>query len=592
MKTCLCTLVLVGGISLAAVEQPSMSRPAGLDGIAVVQNPVADPLRYYALKRKAHALMEGDRFSEAEPLADELAKTYPIDGDNWLMDARAKRKLGKFNEAAEAYQRAQELLGPGVPGRAQYWHASSLADAGRTVEALDTVQQLVDADHYLHRPSLYEDDAFKALRDQSRFSAISGRIADPRWSRDEGWAHDVDYLVAEVVRVNPDFHDRPLPAAFQRLHGELRDGVSKLSDEQIYVGMSRMLASLNQGHTNLWPFIPASKMAFKVLPLQFYMFPEGTFVVAADTANQDLIGARLVKIEDTPAADVLRKIRAIHAADSGMEIAWFGPMLLTLAQELKGLGIVRSVDRIGVTLRSPSGASVSRTLNTVAFTKPSKLLAAPGREAPIAFRHVDKPHWFEPLPEASAMYVQVNQIADDAGESLEAFGLRLRKALADRNISNLILDLRNNNGGNTFLYVELAKTLIGFSAEAGRTLYVIIGRNVYSAAANFVADLERLASPVFVGEPSAMTGNAYGDESAVVLPYSGIWAGVTGVKWQLGYPYDLRRAVVPQIPVALTAADYFAGRDPVVDTIMSLCSHGSRRRDETSAGQGSARMPD
>jgi hypothetical protein len=171
--------------------------------------------------------------------------------------------------------------------------------------------------------------------------------------------------------------------------------------------------------------------------------------------------------------------------------------------------------------------------------------------------------------------VQVNQIADDRDETLEAFGLRLRSAIKDDRIRNVILDLRHNNGGNTFYYVELLRTLVAFSQQDGRTVYVIIGRGVYSAAANLVMDLERLAAPVFVGEPTSMTGNNYGDESEVQLPYSGIWAGVTSVKWQLGYPYDQRRSTVPNIPVVLTAADFFAGRDPAWESIAALC-RGSR----------------
>jgi len=152
-----------------------------------------------------------------------------------------------------------------------------------------------------------------------------------------------------------------------------------------------------------------------------------------------------------------------------------------------------------------------------------------------------------------------------------AFGVRLRAALAGDEVRNVILDLRNNDGRNSYLYVELLRTLIGFSAREGRTLYVLIGRAVYSAAANLVADLERLASPIFVGEPTAMTGNAYGDSSEFTLPYSGIYGRVSCVRWQLRYPMDQRRAIVTQVPVAMTSADYFAGRDPVLDAALSLC---------------------
>ena len=95
------------------------------------------------------------------------------------------------------------------------------------------------------------------------------------------------------------------------------------------------------------------------------------------------------------------------------------------------------------------------------------------------------------MPDVHALYVQVNQILDDPDETLEDFGLRLRKALADDAIQNVILDLRNNNGGNTFDYIELLRTLIGFSQRDGRGLYVIIGRTYIR--------LPRISLPILKG---------------------------------------------------------------------------------------------
>jgi hypothetical protein len=55
-----------------------------------------------------------------------------------------------------------------------------------------------------------------------------------------------------------------------------------------------------------------------------------------------------------------------------------------------------------------------------------------------------------------------------------------------------------------------------------------------------------------------------------VLPYGGVQALLTSVRWQLSHPWDRRRSIVPQIPVQLTAKAYFAGQDPALDTILTL----------------------
>jgi hypothetical protein len=579
-RLCLTCVTALIAFAITPAKADADPGPGALDGLAVAHAVTPAPTRYFDMVQSAASLTEAGKFKDAEPLVDRSIAEYPIDGHNWLLAGAVKRGLGKYVDAANDYRRAMDLLGPGAPGNAEYWLAVCEAAAGHDDRALDALDHLVAQDHYGGRPSLYDDDAFRTLRASPRFLQIAGRIDPTSWSRDEGWRHDIDYLVAEVRRVNPDYHDRPLPDAFEALHAKLLADVPRLSDEQIYVGMSRMLASLHQGHTALWPFIPADKIAFKALPVQLYVFPEGIFIVGATPQYRDLIGAELVKIEDTPALDALRQVSEVSAADSGMEVVWLGVLNLSVAQELKGLGIARRTDEIAITVRTAGGATVTRTLTTTPIPMGMpKLHAAPGFAPPLAFRDVDRAHWFEPLPEAAAMYVQVNQIADDPDETLQAFGVRLRTALKDPRIRNVILDLRHDNGGNTFDYVELLRTLTAFSQGDGRKLYVIIGRGVYSAAGNLVTDLDRLASPTFIGEPTNMTGNNYGDESQLRLPYSGVFAGITSLKWQLGYPSDGRRAIVPQVPVALTAGDYFAGRDPVLQTAIALCVRQQGKRD-------------
>ena len=134
------------------------------------------------------------------------------------------------------------------------------------------------------------------------------------------------------------------------------------------------------------------------------------------------------------------------------------------------------------------------------------------------------------------MYAQVNSIANDDDETMEQFGLRLRQVIADAKPRNLILDIRHNNGGNSFTYPELLRTLIAFSTIQGNHTYVLIGRDVYSAAANFTTDVERLVKPIFVGEPTSGTGNQWGDESFFILPYSGLTGAFSGARWQLSTP--------------------------------------------------------
>src|SRR6185503_15292797 len=152
--------------------------------------------------------------------------------------------------------------------------------------------------------------------------------------------------------------------------------------------------------------------------------------------------------------------------------------------------------RAELTLKMPDGRTVTKTLSVRDETPPTswsrRLNAPPNVAAPLFLSQIRQNHWLEPLPDRHAIFVQLNNILPDEDETMPQFGLRLRRAIAEAKPRSLILDLRHNNGGNSFSYVELLRTLVAFRAGEGQKVYVLIGRNVYSAAANLSTDLERL----------------------------------------------------------------------------------------------------
>ena len=159
------------------------------------------------------------------------------------------------------------------------------------------------------------------------------------------------------------------------------------------------------------------------------------------------------------------------------------------------------------------------------------------------------------------LYVGFNNVVDGKDETLQAFGQRLAHVLTARRPAAIVIDLRRNNGGDTYLYRSLLRTLVAWDASQPGRIYAIIGRNTYSAAENFIVDLDRLTDVVFVGEPSGAKPSTHGNESPVVLPWSGLHAGVSAVYWQIGDARDKRLWIAPQIFVPPTAQDWLDNRD-------------------------------
>ena len=91
-----------------------------------------------------------------------------------------------------------------------------------------------------------------------------------------------------------------------------------------------------------------------------------------------------------------------------------------------------------------------------------------------------------------------------------------------------------------------------------------------------ITDLDRLAEPVFVGEPSGSRPNALSESGNFKLPYSGLSGSLASQLHQQSWPEDHRIWIPPDIPVGLTSEEFFAGRDPALEAITHLIAAESR----------------
>jgi hypothetical protein len=192
-------------------------------------------------------------------------------------------------------------------------------------------------------------------------------------------------------------------------------------------------------------------------------------------------------------------------------------------------------------------------------------------EVPLYLRNVDENYWMEPLPDHAAMYFQFNQVRDADEQSIAEFARRLGRALEDDGVTSLIIDVRHNNGGNNSLVWPVLRQIVAFDVRPGTRVFVITGRNTFSAAQNFISRLERVVDgAIFVGEPSSSSPNFTGEETELVLPWSRVMLSISSRYWQESDPGDDRAWIAMHIPVEPTAADYFAGRDAALASILSL----------------------
>lgn len=275
-----------------------------------------------------------------------------------------------------------------------------------------------------------------------------------------------------------------------------------------------------------------------------------------------------------PAALAEQRVMAAFPGDNDMEARWMAVRHLTQAYTLEALGIIDDADSASITITDTSGLQRIVVPERRAFTPSSPALKAPPDiTAPLYLQRLDQAWWTQKLAPLKSLYVQVNAIANQENETFAQFAERVSREAAAPDIHNIILDLRHSAGGNGYLTAPLLRTLIHFenAAELHR-LYVIIGRNTFSASHNLITDLDRIARPVFVGEPSGSRPNAISEAGRFTLPFSGLSGVLSSQFHQHGWPEDHRIWIAPDVPVGLSSQEFFSGSDPALAAIQHLIS--------------------
>jgi phosphoglycolate phosphatase-like HAD superfamily hydrolase len=386
-----------------------------------------------------------------------------------------------------------------------------------------------------------------------------------------GWRSDLSFWLDQLRKQHYVYKSKPLPPPLLKAADELSKNIPKYSDERVLFEMQRLAAYIGDGHTYVLP-LGAERVHGSVIPIRFYLFSDGLFVIDAQPGYEKWIGGKLVSIGNTPAAVILERMKPAISADNPFGYKWIGPPFLNLRGAIESLTDGSDVDSIRVTLRTRSGVVQKLKFATVPPPRMQgvpKLMASKLSKmtAPLWLTDVSRNFWMKSVAPGT-LYVQFNQVMDEPSHTLKQAGTELDSALADRTTTKIILDVRHNNGGNSYLYPPIIDALTKWEAANPKgKLYVLTGRNTFSAAQNFIAQLDKRTRAIFVGEPSSSKPNFVGEENDIQLPWSGAIASISN-RYHENIPGDKRGWIEPDIRIELSSTDYFANRDPVLRKVL------------------------
>ena len=394
---------------------------------------------------------------------------------------------------------------------------------------------------------------------------------EPEQARDAQWQEDLTHLVDRMNEVHPDLYHTVEQSVFEEAHTRLASEIPSLSDDQVFVEFLRLVAlpaTERDGHMALSYF---EGTGFQIVPLQLFHFADGVFVVDASPGNAHLVGQKLVGIGAFTLEEVNQLIDPLIPRDNENSLIGYRNLVYVTPAILSVLGIVTDANAPVYQFSSETGGG-PETLSPV---PPSQYglesiynLPTPS-DPPLYLTRRGENFWLEHLQEDGILYLRFNAVQPTSGsEDLESFGQRALSIIDGGGIERVILDLRQNNGGNNQLIPGIMSFLTDARVNQGEGLFVFTDRNTFSAAGNLVAAIASGATAQFVGVSPGGSGSQFGDAVRIDLPNSRFAAFIPSRHWIFGDP-GLQPLMQPMdVPIEPTAEEFLTGLDPLLDLYM------------------------
>ena len=382
----------------------------------------------------------------------------------------------------------------------------------------------------------------------------------------EGWRSDLTYLATELPKRHVNLYFKAAQQDWEKAVAELDAAIPTLNDDEIRVGLMKLVAMIGDSHTSLAAG-PATGLHSYSLAL--YWFKDGLIVLGAPEEHKELLGARLASIEGHPVAEAMSTVSSVFAYDNQSQLRSQAPGYLVLAEVLHGLKLAASTTEAGFTFALPSGEERTVTLTPVAGDPRPGLKSAldPMTNKPAYMRGDGRCYWTEWLPFSETFYLGYDVCAELDGLPVKDFNRQVLDGLSGMPFKRLVIELRNNPGGNSALLDPLIDALALRKDLARGKLFVIIGRRTFSSAVLNALSLKDKTSAVFFGEPAGGKPSHYGEVKTFMLPVSGL--DVSYSTKYFDYHGDKSDSLKPDVVVELTSADFLSGRDPVLEAVIA-----------------------
>ena len=375
--------------------------------------------------------------------------------------------------------------------------------------------------------------------------------------RDQKWINDITYLETVLPKKHKNLYFKQTEDYFIQSLEDLKGKVSQYTDEELNFKLSIIVASMGDTHTRLNIGLD------KQYPLNLYWYDEGIYIVDTGEDYKDLLYSKIISLNEKPIEEVAEAFKPFFA---GANEQWFKNQVMYYIPSpalLKYFGIIEE-DKISLKLETLEGKVKEVEMLPITSEEVQFIQDESVYNIPFYKQHPYENYWQEYLPEDKLLYVSFRSSMEMLDKPFAIFTEEVFKTLKEEKVEKLVIDLRENQGGNP-IFTPFLKKLKKSPLNNKNQLFVVMGRKTYSQGLNTVLLLKRDTEATVIGEKSGGQPNHYGQTKMFRLPNSQI-----GVSYSTRYIKTIKEDkdyLEPDIPIGVSFEKEKEGKDAAMEWI-------------------------
>jgi len=384
----------------------------------------------------------------------------------------------------------------------------------------------------------------------------------------ESWTKDIDFYMTNLEQHHIDLYNTISKAEFEKEIQEIKSTLNKKSDVDVIIDLMRLTRKIGDGHTAF----SLRGVETNLFPIEIYKVNGKWRVIKTTNNHKNLLGKILMGIDGKSINKIVKEVSKVaqYVENEQSEIIRTGEYMM-ISELLFGLQLTNNEFKAEFSFLDDNNKETNVLLNAInnkdyyGITDFETFkIVIPEIQKPIDSKHDYL--WFSPIKDTKGIYIKFESYP--SFEDIETFGESLLNYINENQMKQVVIDMRNNGGGDFFVGVFLAYYLnLADSIDWKSGVYLLTDKVTFSAATSNASQFRQILNAKIVGEPTGSNPTGYQDMEQFTLPNSGMI--VTYSKRLFRFQDKVTQGVQPDVLIEYDWKSYSKGIDNMMEWIIN-----------------------